>query len=57
MKQLKALKATKKQQTVNHGPSQSLELSAKVLLNKELLSQISGARGAGQILSNLDTIR
>ncbi|NOU52701.1 hypothetical protein HG263_19530 [Pseudoalteromonas sp. JBTF-M23] len=47
MKLLKAIKATKKQQTANLGASQSLELSAKVLSNKELLAQVGGARGGG----------
>ncbi|MBD1582078.1 hypothetical protein [Pseudoalteromonas sp. S16_S37] len=50
MKLLNAIKATKKQPTASLGTSQGLELSAKVLSNKGLLSQVSGARGGGGVL-------
>ncbi|CAH9054387.1 hypothetical protein PSECIP111951_01981 [Pseudoalteromonas holothuriae] len=47
MKLLKSMKVSKKRTSTYAETSHSLDLSAKVLSNKELLSQISGARGGG----------
>ncbi|CAM4081822.1 hypothetical protein [Pseudoalteromonas byunsanensis] len=54
MKLLKKTMAGKKHSSLNGNTSQATVLSAKVLSNKELLGQVSGARAAGVIVKSYD---